>query len=269
MFDVLLDRSRAVPLDVPEAVIEAYGSTIGFPASCVVANFVASLDGVAALPEAERSSAVISGGNRGDRFVMGLLRACSDIILLGAGTLRTHPASLWTPANALEDQASNFAELRNGLRLPPEPLLAIATASGKVDLRHPALARGGIVITTSEGAKRLRGRSDAAHLEVLVAGDDEEVSPEAIVQVLRDRGHSMILTEGGPTLFGHLLRARLVDELFLTISNRIAGRTHYRSRLGIVEDATFLPEVVEEAELLSVRRCDSHVLLRYAFRAGA
>jgi len=43
--------------------------------------------------------------------------------------------------------------------------------------------------------------------------------------VLRERGHALILSEGGPTLFGSLLTADSVDELFLTVSPLLAGRT--------------------------------------------
>ena len=40
----------------------------------------------------------ISGSNPADRFIMGLLRASADAIIVGAGTLHSVSAkSLWTP----------------------------------------------------------------------------------------------------------------------------------------------------------------------------
>jgi riboflavin biosynthesis pyrimidine reductase len=268
MLDVLFESPGLPRFAVPEPIEAAYGAPIGFDAPRVIANFVSTLDGVAALPNAERSSALIGGGNRGDRFVMGMLRAAAEVVLVGAGTLRSHPASLWTPADAFPQMAREFAGMRSALGRAPEPAIAIVTASGKVDLSHPGLARGAIVITTADGAKRLREGQDARRVDVAVAGDGDEVEGAEILRHIGERGYALTLTEGGPTLFGRLLRDGLVDELFLTLSNRVGGRAGYEQRAGIVEDAAFLPGVLKTGELLSARRFESHLLLRYAVRAA-
>ena len=44
-------------------------------------------------PEYPSSGSAISGHDPADRFVMGLLRACADVVLIGAGTLRATPAT--------------------------------------------------------------------------------------------------------------------------------------------------------------------------------
>jgi len=76
----------------------AYAGDLGFSEHCLYGNFVASLDGVVALgPEYPSSGSAISGREPADRFVMGLLRAFADAVLIGAGTLRATPTHRWTP----------------------------------------------------------------------------------------------------------------------------------------------------------------------------
>ncbi|MGO4756694.1 hypothetical protein AB4212_50220, partial [Streptomyces sp. 2MCAF27] len=77
---------------LPPALAALYGGDLGFTEPCVYANFVASLDGVVALgPEYRHSGSTISGREPADRFTMGLLRACANAVVIGAGTLRASP----------------------------------------------------------------------------------------------------------------------------------------------------------------------------------
>ena len=82
---------------------------------------------------------------------------------------------------------------------------------------------------------------------------------EALAE-LRERGRRRILCEGGPTLFGRLVAAGLVDELFLTLSPVLAG-----DGLSLVEGETLLPHRRVAATLAGVRRHGAHLFLRYAF----
>ena len=61
---------------------------------------------------------------------------------------------------------------------------------------------------------------------------------------------------------GQLLAARLVDELFLTISPLVAGRG-LTERPSFAEGVELLPEMRVEGALLSLRRSDQHLFLRY------
>lgn len=261
MLEVLYEAPGLPGMDLPADLRARYGGNIGLTRTGVIANFVASLDGVTALPEHERSSALISAGNPGDRFVMGLLRACADAVLIGAGTLRAHPRSTWTPDGAFPDSAEDFAELRSRLGMSERPRLAVVTTSGRLDLDHPGLVAGSIVLTTLDGKRRLAHPNEA--IDIVVVGNGEKVEPAAMIAALRDRAIDLILHEGGPTLFGELLSAGLVDELFLTISPRIAGRSAQAERLGLVEATAFAPDSLRAASLRSARRLGSHLLLRY------
>ena len=81
-------------------------------------------------------------------------------------------------------------------------------------------------------------------------------------------GTGAILSEGGPHVFGSLLRARLVDELFLTISPVLVGWSAGEERLGLVEGADLLPSGPVDGHLLGLRRDSTHLFLRYELDCG-
>jgi riboflavin biosynthesis pyrimidine reductase len=231
----------------------------------VYANFVASIDGVVALgPEYPSSGSAISGRKSADRFVMGLLRACADAVLIGAGTLRATPRHRWTPDHVCPQAAPDFAELRRSLRRATQPELVVVTASGDVPTEHPALQSGALVATTLDGAGRLDGRLPAA-CTLLTAGEGSTLRMADVLAALHAHGHTAVLTEGGPHLIGHLLGEGLVDEVFLTISPVLAGRTD-TSRPGLIAGLELLPNRPAWTDLISARRRDSYLFLRYRLR---
>jgi len=80
---------------------------------------------------------------------------------------------------------------------------------------------------------------------------------------LQAEGHRSILTEGGPHLFGQLLAAGLIEQLFLTLSPALAGRQRSGTQIGLVEGTSLLPGIDIRGRLLSARRSGSHLFLRY------
>src|SRR6185437_1421510 len=207
--------------ELPESIERVYGS-IGFPARVTYSNFVTSMDGVVTLGSAPSAGSEISGRNPADRFLMGLLRACADAVLVGAGTLRATPNHLWTPAHVFPDLAESFAALRRELRRGPEPRLVVLTASGSLDASHPALVAGATVMTTSNGARRIARTLPAC--DVVEVGEGKALDVSAVVDVLAGRGWRCLLTEGGAHVIGELIQARRLDEVFLTLSPFLAGR---------------------------------------------
>src|SRR5216684_7319202 len=90
---------------LPPDLERLYGR-LGFSGAVVYSNFVSSLDGVVSLGSRPSAGSVISGKYPADRFLMGLLRACADAVLIGAGTLRGTPGHVWTPAHVFPDLAA-------------------------------------------------------------------------------------------------------------------------------------------------------------------
>ena len=85
----------------------------------------------------------------------------------------------------------------------------------------------------------------------------------AVVELLRGRGHRRILSEAGPHVFGSLVEAGIVDELFLTVSPLLAGRLD-SAPFGLVEGVALLPGHEQPARLRSARAHGSHLFLQYA-----
>jgi len=249
--------------EIPGALRSAYGGDLGFEEPRVFANFVSTVDGVVAIPALADSNRLISGGSESDRFLMGLLRAFSDAVVIGSGTLRASPGGLWTPERAHPASAEAFAEVRRRRGRPAAPVRVILTGSGLVPLSHPLFAEGALVLTTESGASRLDGRLPAAST-IVSLGDAGTVDLGVAIPALRARGHDLILSEAGPHGFASLVAAGLVDELFLTVSPLLAGRVSPADRLGLVQGFSALPDNRVNGRLLSVRRAGAHLFLRYA-----
>lgn len=265
----LLYEPPGLPADpLPASLRALYPGSLGFRGASVFANFVATVDGVVAMPEEPGwSSAMVGGATGTDRFVMALLRACAGALLVGASTFRASRAARWTGERFYPAAAEGFTELRAALGLAEGPELVVVTRSGELDPSHPAFEEGALVVTTTSGAARLRGRLSGAS-EVIRAGDGA-VDPPVVLDLLRARGHDRVLSEGGPSLLGSLLGAGCLGELFLTISPLLAGRDQgHGNRLGLVERMELLPDRRLESSLLGVRRDGAYLFLRYAVAAG-
>jgi riboflavin biosynthesis pyrimidine reductase len=264
-FEVLYETEGLPSYLLPFDLERIYGG-IGFQDGQVYSNFVTSIDGVAALGDGRSAGSVISAHAVSDRFLMGLLRACADAVLIGSGTLRSTPGHLWTAGHVSPQFAGSFAALRRSLGRMPDPRLVVVTGHGNVDPSHTAIKAGATIVTTTDGARRLEG-SLPPTCEVIVAGEGDAVDVPRALEVLRGHGHNVILTEGGPTLMGQLIRAGALDEAFLTLSPVIAGRDR-ESRPGMVEGLELLPAAGLWGRLLSARRHGEYLFLRYGLRSA-
>jgi riboflavin biosynthesis pyrimidine reductase len=262
-FDVLFEADALPDYKLPADLMHVYGR-LGFPSPVVYSNFVSSLDGVVTLGTKPSAGSVISGKYSADRFLMGLLRACADAVVVGAGTLRATPGHLWTPAHVFPELATEFTALRSGLGRSAEPALVVLTASGKLDLSHPALKRGATILTTPEGAKAIGDRLPET-CEMVAMGKGKALGMGSAIAELRSRGYDVLLTEGGPHVVGEMIEAGLLDEAFLTLSPVVAGRGD-EQRLGMVEGIELLPARGAWSKLLSARRHGDYLFLRYRVR---
>jgi riboflavin biosynthesis pyrimidine reductase len=219
---------------------------------------------VVAVPRLPRSHAVIGDESEADRFVLALIRACSDAVVVGSGTLLASPKGTWRIDRAYPPAAEALAELRARRGRPSQPLVAVVTTGASLDPAHPVLESGALVLTTPGAAAGLRTRVPGA-AEVVAVNDGETVDLAVAIDVLRERGCAAILSEAGPSMFGSLLASRLVDELFVTVSPVLAGRAA-TARLGLVEGVELVPQTRVAGRLRSVRTHGSHLFLRYSLR---
>ena len=258
-FEALVDAAGDAPaIPLPEELQAAYGGPFVLPEDLVYANFVTSIDGVAAIEGIQASSAAISGGEPADRFVMALLRGVADAVVVGSGTLREHGGP-WTAEKAYPPIAAAIGGMRAAISAAPAPTLVVVTASGELPADHPSLPAA-IVVTTSTGAQTL-AEHGVRTAEVIDVGDTEDVDAAAAIARLRERGHRRILTEGGPSLMGSMLAAAVVQQLFLTISPKLLGGGEGRPPLSGGAD---LLDASLGGTLVGLRRAGDYLFLRYA-----
>ena len=181
------------------------------------ANFVASLDGAATHDGRTRGL-----NNADDKRVFDMLRMLCDVVLVGAGTLRTegyadlrleHAAALW--------------RLEHGL--PPQPTLAVVSGRLALNPQMAAFEKAPVrpIIFTHAHAPVQKSQELSGVADVIACGE-ETLDPRAMLACLAKRGLRQVLCEGGPHLLGTLIEADCVDELCLTLSpvleNGSAGR---------------------------------------------
>jgi len=265
---VLLYEDDAPPATaLPAELARLHDGDLGLAEECLFANFVVTVDGAVSIPGMRGANTFIAGDSDADRFLMGLLRAFADAVLIGAGVLKASPRGTWRAAEIYPRAATAYAALRADLGLAAVPEVAVLSGRGSIDPAHPLFAAGALVLTSDAGATRVSGQLPDA-TTVLTLGDSPTLDPRSVVGLLRDRGHRRILCEAGPHTFGELLAADVVDELFLTRSPLLVGDAGTGTRLGLVEGSDLLPGG-RHARLLSVRRHGSHLFQRYALeRAG-
>ncbi len=185
----------------------------------VRANFIATVDGAAEGPDHRSGS--MSGA--ADRRVLALLRALADVIVVGAGTARMEG---YAPA----DIRPAFARFRTEAEQPPTP--PIALISDSLAFPEKLLDDPRTIVLTSSRSDIGRRRELSERVDLVVAGD-HRVDAKAAIDALSARGHQRILCEGGPSVFGFLAGADLVDELCLTISPELLSGTSPRIMHGL------------------------------------
>ncbi|WP_309115845.1 pyrimidine reductase family protein [Saccharothrix sp.] len=213
----------------------------------VQVNFVASLDG--AVSVSGRSGGL---GNPGDKKVFALGRDLADVVLVGAGTALVEG---YQGIKAGEVRRERRARL--GLaELPP---IAVVTANCSIEPTSPLVVNTSvppIVITTSAAPVERRRALAEAGADVVVAGEDA-VDMTRALKALDDRGLRRVDCEGGPTLFGALIAADLVDTLCITYAPLLAAGDSGRIATGPLLDAP------RDVELASILRYESALLVRY------
>jgi riboflavin biosynthesis pyrimidine reductase len=263
---------------LPEGLRARYDGDLSFPLApqerpYCIANFVSTLDGVVSFNMPGQSEgAQISESNEEDRFIMGLLRASADAVLVGSGTLQAvGPQGTWLPESVYQPAKDLYRKYRTEvLRKPEYPLVVIVTGTGGLDLAsavfHTPRTRV-LILTTEQGKQRLSqsGSGALASVEVKALPTAEKgISPSAILTLLRqEAGVELLLHEAGPTLFGEFLAGGFMDELFLTVAPQIAGRVAVHPRPGLVANVEFSPATAPWWKLLSTKSAADYLFLRY------
>ena len=276
-FEHLFGEKFDNELPLPPELAALYGH-LSFPVRAgkpyIIGNFVSTLDGVVALNvRGHNSSGEISGFNQHDQALMGLLRTISDAIIVGAGTLRVASNHLWTASYIYPPLADAFNQLRSSLGKSEPPLNVFVTEHGNINFSLPVFQFAEVpvlIVTTKQGHDRIHAQNIPPSVQVTTVEGNGPLRARAILDaVTRVRRCDIILTEGGPQLFGDFLSEKCLDELFLTLAPQVAGRDEHIERPGIVAGKIFAPDHPLWCNLISIKRGGSHLFLRYAFDANA
>lgn len=198
----------------------------------VVINMVTTIDGK--IVTGNRDEPVMDLGSPLDHQTLRAIEVAADAVLLGAGSLRATP-KLWYPSHL-----RRYVVTRTGV--PTE---------GRFFTDAPNLA-------TILGPDSLPAQPDG--LNVWRLGASEVDLPEALRRMRQEHGVRILVVEGGSELNAHLLRAGLVDELFLTLAPKLKLGAEIPTYAG---GLAFRREEVQTWSLVSEQRIDGEVFLRY------
>lgn len=189
------------------------------------ANVVSTLDGSATGEDGLTGSI----NDAADHRVFALLRALSDVIVVGAGTARAEgyrrarTPDGWRAMRAAEGLSEHptIAVVSRSLNLP-EPLLDVDPEGGA------------LVVLTSQDAEpsRIAALTELLGDGAVVPAGRGSVDVESALRHLAGQGLRRMLTEGGPQLLNDTIRAGLLDDLCLTMSPLLVGGSGPRLGTG-------------------------------------
>lgn len=145
-------------------------------------------------------------------------RAEADILLIGAGTVRTEETLPLVRVKAL-------SEKRTATGKSPHPDAAIVSTSLNLpfDGRYFRLKnrKQKLIIITTQVPGHLKTKLDDLQLEVIETGPILDL--EKALQILAKKGYQDLLAEGGGSLTASLLKSDLIDRIYLTLAPTVFG----------------------------------------------
>jgi len=286
-FEILFDHGE--PSAIADDAYAPYGP-LGFPElppdrPWIYSNFVQSIDGIVSFL-GKRASGTYIARLPEDRWLMDLLRAHADAVLLGINTLIVETAVMRENSNGERKRGPVFRiadpkmkALRERLGREPETNIFV-TSGTTLDPSLYQVFDGDkvrpVIVTTSLGAEKLSRANPS--LRVLIAGDEHMVDLARAMRMLRrELGIRYLLCEGGPTLNGYMSRAGMIDERFLTIAPLEIGlRVPPEQETSVLESTHppverpttfcapgFLAETAPTWKWISCRRIGDHEFVRY------
>jgi len=280
--ETLLDRGGGEN-QLTEELTKLYGGPLGFERRSearpfVVVNFVTTIEGLTSygIP-GKAGGGWISGFNKQDVFIMGLLRSFADGVAVGVNTPRSEPEHLWTSEFIDKDHETEFVKLRQSLsKSRKTPLQIFVTSSGNVLDTTKNLPKAFLapdvetLIVTREEKKNVvkkEFQKFSAVPGVLVAYKVEKPNevniPMMMDRLERDYGIEFLLVEGGSGFNGSVTHAEQYDEYFQTISPRIIGTDKNKPRQISVSGFERSPEDTLPHDLISVKNHENYLYLRW------
>ena len=191
-----------------------------------------------------------------DRLTMDRLRAETDAIVVGAGTMRADNPRL-------DVRDPGMRALRRRLGKAPGLVRVLVTRSGAID-------PGSRFFDEEEGGARIIATVEQADEAALAAingkaeiwkQEGDRVEPGLLLELLAGRGVERVLLEGGGELNWAFVKEDLVDELYVTVAPALLGG---RKAPTLLEGEGFTMAEMKRLRLVDMRREGDEIFCRYA-----
>ncbi|HEY9200381.1 MAG TPA: dihydrofolate reductase family protein [Gammaproteobacteria bacterium] len=197
----------------------------------VYTNYISSLDGRIAIDHPVSGERGVPGHitNPRDWRLYQELAAGADVLLVSARYLRELSLGKAQASLPVSDDPA-FADLlewRLQQGFKPQPAVVVLSASLDLPLSQlQALQHRGVYVAT--GAKHSASADRVQEIEqcgahMLYAGDDSRVEGGRLVELLTGEGFRNIYSIAGPGVLETLVRAQVLDRIYLTQANRLIG----------------------------------------------
>lgn len=236
----------------------------------IFSNFVISRDGRISFNEpGKMSGGPISQNSKHDRWLMALLRARADAVLVGARMLESASRHRWTPEDIFPDDSAAWAALRAAEGRTPIPLHVVTTRSGKLHrssraLTDPAVPK--LIVSTTDGLERIKAEGDDIPNATLLSTGAQLDYRQLSTQLRTEFGVRTVLCEAGPQVYGAMIAAGVIDDEFVTLSPILVGNQADKHRPSLIEGVTFSPDDPPQSRLISVRRAGNLLFLHSRYR---
>lgn len=219
----------------------------------VRAVMVSTADGAAKSPKG------LSGGisSAADRLVFATIRGLSDVILVGAETVRSEG---YGPPKARPE----LADRRAAAGQAPTPRVAIVTRSADLDPTSSLFTDSTeppLIFTPSDLPAERRAALEPV-AEIVHVGETS-CEPAEVIAELGRRGLNRVACEGGPSVLGQFMAGRLVDEICLTITPLAYGGTGGEDPVSRIIAGPGLTDAPRPMRLAHVMESDGTLFLRY------
>lgn len=186
----------------------------------------------------KRKQVKISGKADFDR--VDELRATSDAVLVGIGTVLADDPSLTVKSEARRQRRAAAGKDENPARIVVDSMARTPPAA---DIFKKGTGKRIVVVSQAAPAERVEALQ--AKAELVVAGE-REVDLPRMCSELKKRGIDRLMIEGGATLNYAMVSSRLVDEISVFVGNLIIGGT---------EAPTFMdgPGISERSEAVELK----------------
>jgi riboflavin biosynthesis pyrimidine reductase len=208
-----------------------FGEGTGKPV--VYSNFITSLDGRIAIAQEGRSTRQVPTAitNLRDWRLYQELAGQADILITSGRYFRQseiEEAQDRLPVSS-HQHYSDIREWRSRHALAAQPDIAILSRSLDISLEsfNPYRDRRIIVFTGRKADAKLIARLRKQGVEVITAGEDRTVDGAELIAMLAGMGYASIYAIAGPDVLHTLLKARVLNRLYLTTTHQLLAGEHF------------------------------------------